>query len=308
MGNGIFRQIGDNPMSEVGIGYIVIPDGEDRDNYIGTCFRRERVDIYIEGGDVVRGCYIDKFTLQSIYFPDYKQLGSAVIFTVPKFFDVPIVIGSLSKADETQLLEENSFKHSVSFQDNVVSIIGKGKTGELFINVESEYNDEGNIFITVRNKNNSSKFNLKCFGDVNIYSEGNTILKTLNDVELRSVKIDNGSEELNAKVVANADGFYLEDAKGNIIQSTGDGNINVIPTDRCNLFEGNSPLVKGDELKSQLEKMKDRIDKIIQALDAGNAIATGSTKVYSTAVNAVLGTIESKEDFDNINSEKSFTD
>lgn len=307
--NGVKREQPFNFSYPVGYGYIIVPDGEDRNLFIQTCYRKERVSIMLDdGGGMIQNCYISKESIQQIYFPQSSnELGSAVAFIVPRYYNIPIIIGVISKSDETQILSENSFKKFVDSDNGIVSIEGKGEEGRLFINVESELNKGGEVIITIRNKNKSSKFNLNCFGDINIYSEGETTLKTLNSIDLKVVTIEDNKEVTTGELLLKDDVFKLTDKKGNKIESDTDGNINIIPTDKCNLFSGSSPLVKGDELKSQLEIMKARIDKVIEALNAGAASAA-TVQTYAAAVSAVLIGIVNIEDFENINSDKSFTD
>ena len=309
-GNGKFRLGTENPPATVYVGYIVIPDDVDRDRYIETCLRKERVDIYVEGGGYIQQCHIDKNVLQNIYFPEKGELGSAIVYVTPQFHNIPIVVGSISKGDESQLLEVNSFKKVVKFQDNTVSIVGKGKTGELFINVESEYEDEGNVFVTLRNKNKSSKFNLKCFGDINIYSEGKTYLKTLSDIDLKVIEVENGEEITVSELLLDSSGFKLVDKEGNEIASDNEGNVNIKPTTKCNLFEGNSPLVKGDELKEQLELLSARLDDLWDTISGAPIVpGDGGASIKTSVIVKKLTYITSgKENFDNINSSKSFTD
>lgn len=294
----------------VGFGYIVIPYDTDRQRYIQTCLRKERVAIQLEaGGSVINNCYISKESLNRIKFPETSnELGSAVAFIVPKFYDIPIIVGVISKEDETQLLEENLFKHEVHDKNSIVSIIGKGSNGELFIEVNSEYSSGGNIHITLKNKESKANLNVKCFGNINIYSEGDIALETLKQIQIQSFYVnENGEKKLNSKLNLSEDSFTIEDRNENKISSNSDGEINILPKEKLNLFEGSEPLVKGNELKKQLEEMSSRIDKIIDALDAGS-LAAGTIQTYVAAVSPVLATIIGKENFDNINSEKSFTD
>lgn len=299
-----------NYSSPVGFGYIVIPHNDDREKYIKTCLRKERVAIQLEaGGSVINNCYISKESLNRVVFPQTSNnLGSAVAYIVPQFYDIPIIIGIISKEDETQLLDENSFKHEVHTNDSIVSIIGKGKEGNLFIEVNSEYSSGGNIYVTLRNKENKANLSIKCFGDINIYSEGDIVLKTLKQVSIQSFHInENGEESLNAKLSLSEDSFLIEDKNENKISSNSDGEINIQPKTKCNLFEGSEPLVKGSELKEQLKVMSSRIDSILDALNAGT-LAGSTIQTYVAAISPILATITDKENFDKINSEKSFTD
>lgn len=306
---GVSRQNSGNYNYPTGLGYITIPIGIDRDLYIQTCYRKERVAIQLDGGgSVINNCYISRSTLQEIIFPDeINQLGSCVAFICLKHHNLPIIVAVVSKPDETQLLEEKAFKKSVATKEANVSIEGKGKSGELFINVESNSENEGSIYITLKSKNNTSKFELKCFGEVNIYSEGKTTLKALKNVNLQKIRIEDQEEIISSEVILSDDGFEIRDSFNNTINSDSDGAINVFPSLRCNLFEGSEPLPKGDTLKTELEKMKNRIDIIINTLDGATA-ASATASAYALFVKAGLAAITEVEDFDDMNSDKSFTD
>lgn len=294
----------------VGFGYITIPVNIDRDKYIETCYRRERVAIQLdEGGSQINNCFISKEALGSIQFPvSANELGSGVVFIVPEFKTIPVIIGVVSKLDETQLLKENSFKKVIKSKNSIVSIEGDGNTGELFINVTSDDSEGGNINIFLRNNDKSSKFDLKCFGNIDILAEGDITIKNTGSLNLSNVSSDSdGNEVINSNFNINNEGFSLSDKYTNRITSDENGIIKVYPKERFEVFEGSEPSVKGKELKSQLETMKDRIDRIIMALEAGSA-ASASAATYSAAVMLVLNTILTKEDFNKINSSKVFID
>ena len=87
MGDGVKRENIENYNYPVGFGYITIPYDVDRDLYIKTCYRKERVAIQLDdGGGIIRNCYVGKTAMQNIEFPEnFDKLGSGVFFIVPKF-------------------------------------------------------------------------------------------------------------------------------------------------------------------------------------------------------------------------------
>lgn len=290
-----------NFSSPVGFGYIVVPTDIDRDVYVKTCYRKERVAIQLDyGGSVIKNCFVSRKAIQDLKFPATSdELGSCVAFIVPEFHNIPIIIDVVSKADESQLHEENSFMKRVTTKSGLVSVIGKGDTGELFINVESRDDDAGNIHITLKNGKNKSKFNLNCFGDVNVFANGRINLKALKEVNIQSVYFEGAVEKMSSQIQVNPDGFLVKDKAGNSIISNKEGQIKV--------HEGSHPAALADELKSQLEIMKSRIDSVISVLK--NAQATSATSaVYAAAITAGMETIVNIEDFGNINSSKLFID
>ena len=146
---GVSRNITSNFSFPVNRGYISIPVNVDRTLFIEDCFRRERVTILVEdGGGMIHNCYISRNELQEIYFPqESNKLGSQIIFVVEPMFDMPIIIATISKENETQLLKENIFKVIKSFGTNHVTVIGDGNTGSLFVTVKGE--EGGKIHINL---------------------------------------------------------------------------------------------------------------------------------------------------------------
>lgn len=299
--DGISRKNSGNYNHSTGLGYITIPVGVDRDLYIQTCYRKERVAIQLDGGgSVINNCYISRSVLQEILFPEeVNQLGSCVAFICLKHHNLPIIIACISKPDETQLLEEKVFKKSVSTKETNVSIEGKGKTGELFINVESNLENEGSIYITLKSLNNTAKFELKCFGDINLYSEGKTSLKALKDVNLRKIKIENQEEIISSEIILSDDGFEIRDSFNNTITSNSEGKIF--------LFEGTESMLLGDTTKRELLKFKERFDTFLKTFSDTLVVPSDGGKAIQIAVKAAMGTVD-EESFDKINSQKSFID
>jgi hypothetical protein len=292
-----------------GLGYITIPIGVDRERYIQTCYRKERVAIQLDGGgSVINNCYISRSVLQEIAFPEkINQLGSCVSFICLKHHNLPIIIATISKPDETQLLEENSFKKTVKTKKANINIEGKGKSGELFINVESTLENEGSIYITLKSKNDTSKFELKCFGDIDLYSEGKTSLKALKNVNLQKIKIEGQEEIVSSEIILSDEGFEIRDSFNNAIHSSSDGSLNIVPASVCNLFEGGEALLLGTTTKRELLKFKERFDTFLKTFSDTVAVPSDGGKAIQVAVKLAMASLN-EEDFENIDSKKAFTD
>lgn len=297
-----------NQSYPIGTAYIIIPSDVDRDDFINTCYRKERVSIMLDGGGgTINNCPIDRATLQQILFPaDFKSLGSCVVYVSNKFSNQPIIIATISKLNESQILHENSFKKVVKEAGGIVSIEGKAKGGDLFINLESDFENGGSCYITLKSKNNTSKFNLRVFGDMNIYSEGEVTLETLKKVKMTSSFMDGNYKKVASTVELSQDGLKYEDKNENSVEISGE-EVNIKPKTKLNVFEGSSPMVLGDKLKSELEKSKKRIDDIIQSLQIATKLITTEVP-FQTSLTASLAAITDNEDYGDINSDKSFLD
>ena len=130
-GNGVSRDFMPNTRTGVNSGYILIPTGVGRDDYVLNCYRRERVSIQVEnGGGVVHDCYITIQALREIKFPENNaEIGSGIIFISDPFMDRPIIIGVASNQDENTGLEEEQVRILKTKDGSYVSIVADGKTG-----------------------------------------------------------------------------------------------------------------------------------------------------------------------------------
>lgn len=292
--SGVKRDRNNARFPTIGYGYVILPEGVTRSKYIKTCYRRERVSILLDqGGSPVWDCYITQNAIQQIKFPSSSEnLGSLVCFVSQEFNTKPIIIGVISKTGETQLLDENSFKARRSIGNSSVDIEGNGD-GELFVNVEST--DEATIKLNVVGEN--SKIELNCDGTTTINSQNEVNINSLSKVVQNF--IDNeGNKDVTLTI--NSSGLKYEDQKGNVFEiKKEDGKIN--------LFQGSEPLVKGSELKTQLDQNNTYLTTLTTAtstaLKALDALVPGLSSAFDATMTATQ-----KGNFSNIKSTKSFTD
>lgn len=278
---------------QIGYGYICIPENIDRNKYIKTCFRKEKISIILDqGGSMIMDCYITKESLQNITFPELAgQLGALVVFVVQKFNSKPIIIGTLSKTNESQLLSENTFKKEVKTDDNLVSIVGSGD-GSLTINVKNKTRG-GKVSVNVigedaeLNLNISGTTNINSTGDVNVKSSGN-----INSIYLRE-----GVESI--KLLISENGLRYEDENNSF---TIDKNERKIIHN-----EGSEALLLGDITKTEIEKLKNYVDTMKIALDTALGVINGVIPGVSSPFTTTMSTVISG-DFSQIKSTKSFID
>lgn len=278
------------------IGYVVIPSNIDRDKYVDYCFRRERINIQPEGGgDVVKNCLVSKNIVSELSFPkSLDQLGSAVVFGYCK--RSPIILGVLNRTGDSQLLSENVFKKTVSSEVGVVSIEMKPEGG-LFVNVDSVFEGESNINITLTSKDNSSKFNVFCQGDINIYSEGETSLETLKTIRFIKYFVDGKVKKIYSKLSIDDNGLVYEDKFNNKISANKDGKVLI--------HDGDSPAVRGLELQTEITKLNNRFKAFVETyLSTIEAVGAGGSAA-KIAMQAMMDVFKDA-DFSSINSKKLF--
>ncbi|MDH3382217.1 MAG: hypothetical protein OEL54_05890, partial [Flavobacteriaceae bacterium] len=119
----------------VGIGNIIIPTGVIRDDYVNTCYKRERVSILPTGGcEMIKDCYITISTLKDVEFPiNSDELGVTVCYVIDKLKSKPIIIGTISKESESQLLSEYDIQIIKKNNNNIVGVTANAKNGHLGI-------------------------------------------------------------------------------------------------------------------------------------------------------------------------------
>jgi len=278
---------------QVGLAYIVIPFGVDRNDFVQSCYRKERVHVAVERGSIVKNCYIDSSVLQRIKFPaDSTKLGSQVVFVMEKFRKVPFVIATVTRNMERVISDEETINIQRSLNGGNLSIVGKGD-GTLLINLESSNYSKLIIHTTGENSvidvNSDGLITLNSKDDVTINSSKTIVKNFLNDQGLveKSLTLDDA-------------GLKYQDDKGNKFAVDYDSN-KIIHN------EGSQPIPLGTELKEQLDKLNDKFNQFLDTYTNTIAVSGDGGKAIQTAVQIATSTLKDA-DFDNINSEKSFID
>lgn len=211
-GRGISRDAIPNFKYTLSVGYIIIPDnfkGErNRDEFIQNCYRRERVSVMYEGGGLVKhDCFITVESLRDIVFPNVtvnerlnesssvSRLGSMVVMISEPYHDQAVVLGVISKLDESNLFSENEYRIVRKSGGNFALISINGKNGGIGITTFGE-NSGGDLNIMVSNNSNSAKLNIGVRGNVVINVTGNVDLISAGDINLKPNKLNIGEENL----------------------------------------------------------------------------------------------------------------
>lgn len=265
-------------------GHIAIPVGVDRGEFVKTCYKRERVSVVLENGQgVMYDCYIDKQTLRDIYFPKTPtELGSYVCILQQRG-RAGVIVGVIGYENESQLFQEGDIRLIKSDSEgNEVGVNGNVSKGELQIGVTSASNP-AILNILAHGKDNMGEINIKTNSKVSIRTENEVNIESFGEVSVKS---------LSKTEVGKFTEFKVSDEK--IV---------------CG--EGSEPVLLGTETKSQLQRMSERIDGIINALNNGvpSAGTPDSGAALIVSIKAGLTPLSAnKESFDAIESELTFTD
>lgn len=299
MDGGIGREGVPNYRSSINTGYIFIPENfrgeENRKKFIQDCLRRERVSIFIEnGGGASHNCYITRQTLRDIEFPDVavnerleekdsiSRLGSQVIFLSEPYLDHPIIIGTVSKLNETQLLNEREFKVLRSKNGSFALLSMNGNTGEINISTYG-HDTKSDLNIIIANNNDNAQLNLSVRGDINIITTGTTNITAGGDINLTT--------KTNTNLVT-------------------EGDVTIKPVKKLLVGEAKEPMLLGTTTFTALEKEKKALKDTIDAINTVTPLPVPANAVDPTwaLVKAKLALIIERGDYSKIKSEKSFID
>lgn len=248
----------------VGAGYITIPPENDtnRDDYIRTCFNRQKLSIITTDFIPINNCMITRSAIKDITFPQTPNLlGSAVVYVNDMYNDTVMIVGVLNNSD-SELLIENEFRLNKRSKNGSVNISGNAKNTAIYIDVNSETDEDGNLTIDVRNKSNTSKVLLKVSGDIDIEATGdiNIYSNSLNIDSVSDVKVDSdsliqlGKENLEPAVKGDKLKKLLDDILTEISKITVSTAIGIQPI--INKVEFTNLQQRTDEYFSQLNKLE----------------------------------------------------
>ena len=277
-------------LGESGIGYVVIPDNDTRDEYINNCYYS--CTVTIDGGygySYIENIPIPLELLQQIKFPlKEDEVGSRVFWVRENTFNRPVIVGILNNLYEPNGMVAGQNRYVQEIDGNVVEIFMDANTAEMNIKVTGSKNNPSKINV-ISNTNEDSEINVTSSGKVKI-SAKNLIVEAFKDAVFTLKK--NDSKEL-LKIESNDTQLKITDQFDNEV-TLKDGEIDVI-SDKINHNGGNEPMVLGNTLKESLSNLIDAI------LSMTMVTPTGAS---STPMNAAQF-IQIKSQLNNILSQKS---
>jgi len=268
-GDGVYNDKPTYTRKGIGTGYIIIPQGVVRSEFVARCLRLEKFSILVEKGGVMHDCFITKSALKDISFPAQgEQLGSKIIFFTEEYGDKAVITGVVGSDDQTDLGEEEItvFKRSKDGNYALFTIDGNGR-----ISIDIMGDQKGGRFeISVRDEDFDSEINLSVKGKINLFAEG--------DISIN--------------------------ASGGEIRLESERDIIMLPNE-LKVGKADQAMVRGDELKRQLDKTNKLVDAIKKSLlqftpamgDGGTALKTFATTTIGSNETGSLGEINSEQSF-----------
>ena len=307
--HGVHRIPVQNAIEPIGYGYIVIPHAVDRENYIADAMRREKVIIMPdEGSGYISECNITKSALNEIEFPpNDNELGSPICYITHPFHNVPVVLGVLNKLDNSSLMDEKSFlfqRQNQSMQD--VTIMGAALEAYLLLTTTNEQGDARIVIKSVGNED--SRVQIESNGHIELLGD-ETI--TLTSGNLINIRINSEGDINNSAYITFNDEQIVISKKNGDIENTitiNDDQITINPESKLVVKEGSEPLVKGTELQRQLNVTNSYLNTLVNAINTALTTVDGTAgSVSAPGFSATMSAV-SPGNYNDINSEISFTD
>ena len=184
MAGGKVRKLNASPEA-ISFGFIVIPNGVDRDLYVETCLRRGRVSVMGNGGAFFRDIYITNEVLANIEFPEKEnEQGSAVVIASNPYDGVPIVIGSYPRNDQSPMWKENTFQFRKTVGNVTASLSVDPANNAVIVSINSPEKASVKVLAT---GSEESEVNVESTGSVNVTGGTNVSVKGYTQIEAKVV-------------------------------------------------------------------------------------------------------------------------
>lgn len=250
-----------NNIGTAGVGFVVVPEGIDRLEYIADCYRTNTIAMI--GGlgyGYFFNVHVDSNVMQNIVFPtniDEDVRGTAVVWVKDSVHKVPIVVASLRKQDDYYTLQENQYVVKRETESTSVVLFADGSTALCEANVVGNKENPANLNIKITSENEDSVINLYVDNELNVSSK-----KTINVIseDEISVKIKKGGDAVTELTYKRETGLHYKDEFDNEI-TLKDGEINIV-SDKISHNDGSQPMVLGDKLADFLNDFLSAVQQL----------------------------------------------
>lgn len=271
---------GNNAIGQSGIGFIVVPDDNTRQQYIADCYRTSTVTI--NGGfgyGYISAVKILPDVLQKIHFPlKSTERGTPVLWLRENFSNRPIVIGIISEEGYTNLLKENQNRYVQEIDGKVVEIFQDANSATLNINVVGKSDTPANINIKVASGSEDSVVNIDSDGKVNV--SANDFTATARNTF--NIFLKDGKNDELISLIGDSKKMEFKDKFGNVITSNKE-NINITVAEKFNVNGGKEPMVLGQTLVDLLSEILDAIQKITVITPVGTSSVPVNIASFASA-------------------------
>jgi len=227
------------------IGYVAVPDGEDRDKYVEDCYRTNRITMY---GGMHYGYFhnvsVDIDSIQRIKFPkDNKSFGSPVLWVNIPIWNKPAIIAVFNYEDDYFALEEECRNTSLERNGRQIDISKRADDATIDIHIRGDSNVPGHLNLNIINDNKTC--------ELNVYVTGKTTLSSTEQLTLRSDKklelivVDKNSKKKLDLTYEDGNGLHYKDEFENEVTMDEDG-IKIVTHNNIDIVSGENTVSMDD--------------------------------------------------------------
>jgi acylphosphatase len=277
-------------VSNIMKGYIFLPysaqkmdlnsqDGLDyRTSIIMQCKRKKTVSLLFDNGSYANNCPISLQALQDVEWPEkFGSVGSTVLCHVTGLHKKPMIFAVFGKQNDVVFDKEGDKKLSSIFVDSHAEVGVKGKTGEIFLNVDSAEATGGNIWVNITNADATGTLNIRVKGTSNIYTSG--VCSISSDTQVQTIVTDS-ENKITGTVSVTKDGtvdITSVDSENKItgtVSVTKDGTVDITSVNSSGTTEFKQT-VNGFTLVKASSGLKNTLKNVLNELIAFKTVSPG---------------------------------
>lgn len=268
-------------VSTGGVGYIIIPQGTDRNTYIANCYRMHMVSI--DGGlgySAIHNVKITSEALAKIKFPDTdEEKGTAVVWIRENFYNRPIIIGTLESVGESGMTSEYQQQIIQQTAEQVVNIFLDALNATLDLSIQGTKEVPAKLTIKAMGSEDEDELNVKTDGTMSL--EAKKLNVTISeDLDLKIT--DNSQKEI-LHIVGNKEKLVVEDHFSNSVTFS-EGNVKIL-TERFDVGKGKEQMVLGNTLVKTLGELIDAILQLTVVTPTGPSGTPINAPVFTSIKN-----------------------
>lgn len=286
----------DTGVGSAGVGFVVVPNETEREQYIEDCYRTNT--LTINGGmgyGFFHNVHTDEAVMQNITFPtDEDNRGTAVVWVRDAVSQLPVIIGTLRKQGDYYALKERQFL--LKRGDNgkkIVEVFIDGNETNLDITLSGDDKNPANMNVKLSSENKDSTLNIISDNKLQIQSDNIITHQSSGKIEFK-IK-EKGEQKIYASYELGK-GFYYEDIFENKVVYDEKG-IN-ITAKKISHNGGKEPMVLGDTLESLLNELLTAIQKMTVMTSVGSSTVPVNVSDFIKIQNKIKNIKSKKSNLD----------
>jgi len=289
-----------------GFAYIIVPSDTDRESYIQYVYRTGFAMVITPYNDIIKDVKIPRDKIQYLEFPlEAGEYGSLIHWCNIPVTNQVVATGIHARPGEFYPYKEGLYVEDVGTDSCSISVTRNVKQFLRSVTISNDFDQDGGLHYTAKSSGENGalcRVRLLCNGNIDMYADNEIIVKADKKLHIQIAHKDD--EKCTLTIDENGD-FLYEDRHKNSIKLEKDKA--TIESKEINLGKDATEwTVKGQTLKTELEKVKSRVDLIIKAIQTA-LVASGtpdSGAAFKANMISILGAAVS-EDFSGILSDKS---